>query len=190
MPFTLAVVALAVVVSLARGGRLDRIADAHLRSVWLLFAGLVLQLLVDAAAGRGIIADAGLVGSGLLVVSQALIVAWLVRNRRLPGIWLVAAGLTLNVVVMTANGAMPVHPAAMDALGLGPLEVPLGKHTLLTDATWFPWLADVIPLPPLRTIISVGDVVVAIGLIPMTHALMTWPRSEDARTDEVDASPR
>lgn len=188
MPFTLAVVVTAVAVSYVRGGRFDRIADAHLRSVWLLFAGLGLQLIVDATAGRGLIADAGLVGSGLLLASQALIVTWLVRNRRLPGIWLVAAGLTLNVVVMTANGAMPVHPAAMDALGLGPLEVPLGKHTLLTDATWFPWLADVIPLPPLRTIISVGDVVLAIGLVPMTHALMTWPRPADARPTEVGSS--
>lgn len=190
VPFTLLVLLVAIGLSYARGGRLARIADAELRTTWLLFAGLVLQLGVDVAAGRELIADAGAVGSSLLVASQVLIVAWLIRNRRLPGIWLVAAGLALNAIVMTANGAMPVHPDAMRALGLGELQVPPGKHTLLTDATLFPWLADIIPLRPLRTIISVGDVVLAVGLIPMTHALMTWPRPDGVRrSPPADRAP-
>ncbi len=48
---------------------------------------------------------------------------------------------------------MPVDPAAMRALGLGELVVAPGKHTLLTDATRLPWLADVLPVPPLRSIL-------------------------------------
>jgi hypothetical protein len=45
---------------------------------------------------------------------------------------------------------------------------------LLDDATRLPWLADIWPLPPLRSIISIGDVVLAAGLIPLLHALMSW----------------
>jgi hypothetical protein len=173
VPFTLTVLLLAIVVSTFRGGRVRRIADAELRWTWLLFLGLALQLGVDLAAGRGLLADAGGGGLALLVTSQVLVVAWLAANRHLPGVLLVAVGLGLNALVMAANGAMPVDPAAMRALGLGELEVPPGKHTLLTDGTRLPWLADVIPLPPLRSIVSVGDLVLALGLLPLTHALMT-----------------
>lgn len=180
MPYTLAIVVLAVLVSYARGGRLQRIADARLRLPWLLFAGLALQIGVDLAAGRELLGDASPAGLGLLIASQVLVVTWLVLNRHLPGVMLVAIGLALNAVAITANGAMPVDPEAMRALGLGELEVPPGKHTLLTERTRLPWLADIFPLPPLRSIISIGDVVIAAGLLPLTHALMTW-RSEVER---------
>lgn len=181
MPFTLTVVLLAVLVSYLRGGRLRRIADARLQVPWLLFAGLALQIGVDVAAGRGVLGDASATGLALLIASQVLVVAWLIINRQLPGVGLVAIGLALNATVIAANGAMPVDPDAMRALGLGALEVPPGKHTLLTDATRLPWLADIFPLPPLRSIISVGDVVLAAGLIPLTHALMTWRPEHERR---------
>jgi hypothetical protein len=73
--------------------------------------------------------------------------------------------------------------------GLGELEVPPGKHTLLTEDTRLPWLADVWALPPLRSIISAGDVVLAAGLIPLTHRLMTWRSPRDrAGVTRADAA--
>ena len=173
MPFTLTVLAVAIIASLLRGGRLRQIADADLRLAWLLFLGVAVQVGVDLAAGRGLLPDAGRAGWTLLLLSQLLVVAFLVANRRLPGVWWVAAGLALNAIVMAANRAMPVDPAAIAALGLDGATVLPGKHTLLTPDTHLPWLADIIPVPWLRSILSVGDLVLAIGLIPMAHALMT-----------------
>lgn len=181
MPFTFVVVSLAVLVSYARGGRLRRLAEAPLHAPWLLFAGLALQIAVDVTAGRGLIGDAGPVGVTVLIVSQLLVIAWLALNRQFRGVGLVALGLLLNAVVMTANGAMPVDPGAIRALGLGELEVPPGKHTLLTEDTRLPWLADVLPLPPLRSIVSVGDLVLGAGLLPLTHALMSWRPEHERR---------
>src|SRR5690606_38717098 len=51
---------------------------------------------------------------------------------------------------------------------------------LLTDATALPWLADVIPLPPLKLVVSIGDIVLVAGMIPLTHDLMT-PAGDEAR---------
>lgn len=181
MPFTLAVVVVAVLASYLRGGRFARIAEAPLVSTWLLFGGLGLQILVDLAAVRGIIPDASTLGWTLLLASQLLIVAWLWRNVMLPGVLLVAIGLLLNAIVMAANGAMPVSPDAVRALGLTDLDVLPGKHTMMTDATRLPWLADILALPPLRSIISVGDIVLAAGLLPLTHALMTWTTPAERR---------
>lgn len=173
MPFTIAVLAAAVLVAYLRGGRMQALAHTQLVGAWLLFAGLGLQVMVDLAVGRAWLPDAGVPGWSLLLVSQGLVVLFLVRNRRLPGVWWVAAGLLLNAVVMAANRAMPVDPAAIAALGVEDATLQAGKHTLMTDQTWLPWLADVIPVPWLRSIISVGDLVLAVGLFPMTHALMT-----------------
>jgi hypothetical protein len=179
VPFTVAVLVVAVLASWARGGRLHRIAHAEIRAGWVLFVGVAIQFGVDVAAARGLLPDAGVAGWSLLLSSQVLVVAFLLLNRRLPGVWLVAAGLALNALVIAANRAMPVDPAAIAALGIEGAAVPPGKHTLLTAETRLPWLADIIPVRWLRSIVSVGDLVLAVGLLPMTHALMTSPAPPD-----------
>lgn len=169
MPLALATLVLAVAVSLLRGGRLGRLAAAQLRWNWLLFAGVGIQVVVDVAAGRGIVS--GAVTYVGIALSQAAVLAWVLANRRRPGVALIGLGLLLNVVVIGANGAMPVDP------GVAPegaaLDVAPGKHEFLTEDTRLPWLADVIPVAPIRTIVSVGDIVLALGVAVLVHHLMT-----------------
>jgi hypothetical protein len=186
VPFVLASLLLAVGVSYVRGGRMHRVADAPLRWSGLLFAGVAVQVFVDVGAVRGFLPSAGGASYGLLLASQLLVLGWVVANWHLPGTKLVTIGLALNALVIGANGAMPVDPAAIQALGIEGATVSGGKHVLLDDATRLPWLADIWPLPPLRSIISVGDVVLAAGLIPLAHALMTW-RADEERADEERA---
>lgn len=187
MPFTPLVIAAAIAVGWLRGGRLRTLSRANLRSVALLFTGLALQLLGDLAAGREWIT--GSLAYLVVLTSQILILAWILRNRRQPGMPLIVVGFALNVVVMALNGAMPVSPDAMDALGLTGASIPPGKHELMTAATWLPWLGDLIPLPGLRTIISLGDLVLAAGVIPLVSTLMCGPvvtvprRAVDAGND-------
>jgi hypothetical protein len=189
VPFVLTVLVLAVAVSYARGGRLRRVADAPLRWAWLLFAGVAIQLVTDLAAGRGWLPDAELPTYLLLLASQVLVVIWVGANWHLPGTLLVCLGLAMNATVMAANGAMPVDPAAMQTLGVETSQVPPGKHTLLTDETRLPWLADIWPVPPLRSIISVGDVVIGAGLLPLTHSLMTYVPTAQRRRRRQQAAP-
>lgn len=184
MPFVLAVLIVAVAISYLRGGRFHHVAAAPLRLTWLLFVGVAVQLGVDVAAGRGWLPDAGLLGWSLLLLSQLLVIGFLVANRQLPGTWLIAGGLLLNAVVIAANQAMPVDPAAIRAIGLEGATVPPGKHTLMTEATRLPWLADIIPVPPLRSIISVGDLVLGAGVVPLSHALMTPSEEQPDVTDD------
>lgn len=170
MPLVVITVGAAVAVSWLRGGRLARLGEADLRWSWLLFAGLALQVTLDQAAGRGLLDD----GYLLLAASQVLVLVWVLGNWWRPGMLLVGAGLVMNAIVIAANGAMPVDPDAIAALGIPGAAVPAGKHVVMTEATRFAWMADVIPLPPVRTIISWGDIVLAAGLVPLVHHLMTY----------------
>jgi hypothetical protein len=185
VPFTLAVLLLAITLAYARGGRLYRLVEAPLGWSWLLFVGLMLQVVVDLAVGRGVFADTSWGGPVLLFLSQALVLTWVIRNWQQAGMILIGLGLLLNMVVVTANGAMPVDPAAIAALGGDPAALEPGKHTLMTAGTRLPWLADIWALPPLRSIISVGDVVLAAGLIPLAHALMTYRPAAERRTQRA-----
>lgn len=183
--FVLLVIAIAVVASLLRGGRFHRLAKAPLQHVWLLFVGAGLQVAADVLVIVEVLEATSALSYALLVSSQLIIVVWLVGNWQLPGLVLVAMGLLLNAIVMAANGAMPVDPDAIAALGRDSSELVRGKHMLMDDDTRLPWLADIWAVPPIRSIISVGDVVLAAGLIPITHYLMTYrlPRERRRRAN-------
>ena len=215
MPFTLIVVVAGPVVGWLAGGRVRALADADLAAPGLLFVGLLLQVAVDAAAGRGWIG--GATSYVLLLVSQVLVLAWIVFNwprRRSGDNWprrrsgdnrprgdarrggplrtfslaALLVGLLANAAVIAANGAMPVDPAAIGAV-LPPADPTAsigytlrGEHELLTSSTRLPLLADRIALRPIRTVISIGDIAIALGAAALVVDLM---RSRPARDDGV-----
>lgn len=181
-------VVLAVGISLVRGGRFDVAARNELYWLPVLVTGLLLQALLDALDARGLVGDAESVA--LLLVSEAAVLAFGIRNWFRAGMWLIALGFTANVVVILANGAMPVGPDAIASLGGDPgAAVLAGKHELLTDATRLPLLADVIPVAPVRMIVSLGDILLVAGMIPFAHDLMT-PADTAARVGRRQLADR
>ena len=153
---------LAALYGLVRGGSLEGVASTRFRFVWLLFTGFVIQI------GFTLWNPPWLTDSGeltVLLVSNGLVALFLAANLRLPGMLLAACGLVLNVVVIASNGAMPASLEAADVAGTDLEAADFGiKHEPLHDDTVFPWLGDVIPLPGLSTLISAGDVVLALGI--------------------------
>lgn len=174
MPLVLAVVVVAVAVGYALRGRLRGLAELDLRHLWLLGVGVVAQLGVFALPVDG---PGAAVSPPLLVASFVAVIGFLLANRHLPGMWLAAAGVALNAVVIAANGAMPVSPSAVAVVSDSPASFPVGKHAPLDADTRLPWLADVIPVPPLRSIVSVGDVVLAAGVARLVVTQMVRART-------------
>lgn len=172
-------VVLGVGLAWARGGRLRYAAEHQIHWLPVLVAGLLLQTLLDAMAARGMVGDAGTVA--LLLVSEAAVLGFCIRNWYRAGMALIAVGFTCNVLVILANGGMPVGIDAIRAMGGDPTNAVIaGKHHLMTAATRLPWLADVIPVPPIDMIVSVGDIVLLAGMVPFAHDLMT-PEGPAAR---------
>lgn len=136
----------------ALGGRLSRLGDLRLR--WWLVLPLAVAL-------RLIAGTSGDLATAVYVLAFGGIAAVAVANARVPGMSLIALGSTLNLVVVAANGGMPVDQAALAAAGA---QIPNDRlHLALSDRSVFAILADRIPLAPFRGVYSVGDVLLTVG---------------------------
>jgi Family of unknown function (DUF5317) len=118
----------------------------------------------------------------LFVLSLALLIGWTLWHlRTLPGVWLVTLGMSLNLLVVVANGGhMPVSP---ELAHQGPPQLAeqgvWGPYVLAGPGTLLPQLTDGIRLPGLigrafPQIYSAGDLVSLAGLT-VTLFLATRP---------------
>jgi hypothetical protein len=163
----LAVAVLAAAFAKLRGGSLRSIAETEFRWTWLVFVGFIVQFGMDLWDPDSLSES----GSTLVLVwTNAAIVVFLVLNRHLPGMLLAGVGLAANLVVIVANGAMPVSLEAARIAGIGTSLTQGIGHEPMTSATTLSWLGDVIPLPGLGLVISPGDIVLAGGLAWLAYS--------------------
>ncbi len=169
MRFTIVAVAVGILIGLLTGGRLRHMGTRSFRFWPLLFAGLVLQV-----ASAAMDATPGFL---LLLASYLMLLAFAVANAALAGMWLVALGVGLNLMVIAANGGMPVRPSAVVAAGIAEPEdvhdIDLrGKRHLERPSDRLTALSDVIPVPPLAEVLSFGDIFMNVGLADVIVHLM------------------
>ena len=158
------VVLVALIAGKLLGGRLGALADAEIRGTGFAFVAIALQV---AAFPSGVLPwnTPGSVARGLWLVSYALLIAMLIRNIRLRGTPIIAAGLLSNLAAILANGGlMPVRPSALEAAGRtysahnNSVQVVRPHLAPLVDRWAVPhWI-------PLGNVYSVGDVLIAIGI--------------------------
>lgn len=173
------VIGLGLVAGLIAGGSLRPFE--HLRLHWWGVAVLGLAL-------QGIPLTGGIsrpLGSAVIVASYGLLVAFAFVNRRLPALWLVMAGLILNLVVIGANGGMPVSAGALEAAGSGAeglIGADAPKHHLMGPRDRLTPLGDVIGIPPpIGAVISVGDVFLYAGVAVLVVSVMLGRSGENPR---------
>lgn len=182
MILVLALVIAAAILGLLRGGSLDQLATTKFRWVPLLFVALVVQLGFD-LWDPDWLSDTGDIA--VLVATQAVVALFLGLNWKLPGMALAAFGFALNVLVIGANGAMPISDEAAEAAGLKDFDEFGIKHERLDDDTALPWLADVIPLPGTGKIISAGDIFLAAGIGWLVYRRTTAEEEGAAEREEA-----
>jgi len=159
----LIIAVLTTVIALLRGGSLESLAATKVKWLWLVWVGLIAQV------GFRIFEPSWLTDTwGLIVLASTnLVIVWfMVLNRQQPGMILVAVGLLMNLVVITANEAMPVSDYVFEVIDIdeSALDSAGFKHERMTGETVLPWLGDVVPIPPLREVWSIGDFVLAAGI--------------------------
>ena len=179
----LSVVALALLVGALAGGGLPRLAGLRMRSVWLLGVALALRLLALLLKQTDPGTDLPLATA--FIGAYALIFVWLTANWHVPGLQVAAVGIGLNTLAVLLNGGqMPIWSSAFVAAGFTPSDLAGDPfHFLLTTTTVSDFVSrggifgDVVPLPIpwIRDVVSIGDVLLAIGIFWAIVYAMTRP---------------
>jgi hypothetical protein len=179
----------AVLLGLARGGRLERLANLPLRWAWGALTAFGLQIYLIYSPEP---VNEGMLSLRVIVLMSSYIllfvVAW--QNRALPGIWLIGSGFLSNFIVMALNGGyMPITAEALAQVGhthhiLSPetgARVYATKDIVLPrEQTLAWWLSDIFVLPPpfpIPSVFSAGDVLIALGTLRLIQSRMCSERN-------------
>jgi hypothetical protein len=181
----LVAIGVGLLAGLAARGRLENLAHLHFRWPWLVVAVLVVReatVLTPLHRVEGV--------QYVYAASLAGLVAWTLWHvSRVAGIWLVAAGSALNLVVIAANGGrMPVAPELAGSLLQ---RGHAGQYIVMASDTRLNWLADwmVFRLGPVE-IYSPGDLIVALGIaVLVAMAMRTGAPVEETRPRIVSDPP-
>lgn len=163
-----------IALGLALGGRIDGLRQLRFQWAAVAIGGLLVQLVLFTPFGDRL---AGGLGPAIYVLSTAAVFVAVLRNFRMPGMPLVAAGALCNLVAIASNGgAMPADAGALALAGFaGP-----GTHTnsvVLAEPAFQP-LTDVYALPawlPMANVFSVGDVLIGAGIALVIVIAMRRP---------------
>lgn len=151
------------------GGKLSRIADIRLRSLWAAVTALVIQI------GILNVLPPGLPNSALAAIHLGtyVLAAWfVVANRKIPGLPLIALGAALNLAVIAANhGVMPSSHAASHLAGHDKASTKF-VNSAETQNAHLAILGDNFAIPsgyPLANVFSIGDIVLVAGAAVTFH---------------------
>lgn len=161
------VLVVAVALVPVAGGRLGRLSALELRAPWLLWLALGMLIVLIARPG-----EETWWRTAANVATFALGLVWVWVNRRVPGLWLVGVGACSNLVAIVANGGvMPASARALEIAGISAEPGGFTNSAVLSDPKLLV-LGDVIPVPswvPFANVVSVGDVLIVLGVAYTIH---------------------
>jgi hypothetical protein len=166
---TVVVAALVVLVTFGSFGQLSRI---QVKSVWLLLAGLAIQIGVTFAGIPRDLYDS--VGFGLIMFSYVLILTFCFVNIGIRGIGLITIGIALNALVIGLNQGMPTRDQPITTASGRHIRKPIEpdvKHRAERSSDLLPFLSDIIwlPAPFEDEAISFGDLILAVGICELAY---------------------
>lgn len=186
--FILYAIPLGILLGLVWGGRLGNLAELRFEWGWLAIAGLAAQVLLFSEPIGALVGQAGPI---LYIASSLLVLAVVLRNRRLAGLKLVAAGAISNLVAIVANGGyMPADPAALALAGMDPATG--YSNSIVTNRPLFAPLTDIFALPewmPLANVFSIGDVLIGAGIVVAIAAGMARPSGDERARSAMPKGP-
>ena len=165
--------------------RYRRLGAQRLRCAALLGAGVLLAVTADA--------NDGTVAVVIGIVAQVMLLLGVIGNLHLIGTGVVAVGLALNLVSMVVDGGVPVRRGALVAAEVVDPQVVdrvilSGPRHLERDDDIVPWLGDALPVAPFRSVVSFGDLIIAVGVADVAaHAAR--PRRRRDQPSSTRARP-
>jgi hypothetical protein len=148
------------------GGRLSGLTELGFRHAWLPVAALLAQVLIIS------ILPGGSGDAAVHIATYAVLGAFLVLNRHVPGLLVIALGGALNFAAIATNGGvMPADPDAVAAARI-PQDATQFANSAPSDGAPLGFLGDVFHTPgwcPIHNVFSVGDLVIVVGAFVLLH---------------------
>jgi Family of unknown function (DUF5317) len=107
-----------------------------------------------------------------MVAAYPVGAVFLATNWHLPGMPLVTLGAALNLLAISVNdGVMPASPSALAEAGLGVDEPASRTRPPWPSPGWRSWATSSTFLLPLSNVFSIGDVLIALGVVWALHRI-------------------
>lgn len=169
--FMLYAIVFGLVLGTIAGGRLGGLAELQFRWWPVALGGLIVQLVLFSPFAEGLVSA----GPVAYSASTALVCIAVLRNvRGNARFGVVVAGALSNLAAIVANGGyMPVTPDALAASGHATATG--YSNSLASSRPALDVLVDRFALPPdlpFSNVFSVGDVLIAIGIVMVIIGLM------------------
>jgi hypothetical protein len=154
------------------GGRIAALADLRFRAKGLLVGAILAQILIVSILPGG----SATLHDTVHIATYIVVAVFVVANRRIPWVWLVALGGALNFTAIAANGGvMPAAPHALEKAGFA-LDPEGFVNSGAVAHPHLQFLGDVFWVPssfPISNVFSIGDVLILLGALLAMHCICT-----------------
>jgi len=181
---------------LVQGGS-TRVVWIRIRAWWLIIPAAVLQWANSGGHYPTSVADGTatrVVTASCLVLAAALCwLNWTGRPRIIKaGLGLIFAGAVVNAIPILAYGGMPYSTSAALTSGFSKQQLADGANGHMPiepdHATALVAFSDIVPLPGLMKVVSLGDVALLVGLIVVLAAMAGRGSAASHTTSESAAA--
>jgi hypothetical protein len=152
------------------GGRVSELSTLTFRAPGLPVAGILAQVLIVSVFPQG----SPTVHTAVHIGTYLVVAVFVVLNRRIPWLWLVALGGALNFIAIAANGGiMPAAPHALEKAGFA-LDPAGFTNSGAVGHPHLQFLGDVFWIPssfPISNVFSAGDVLILAGALLAMHCI-------------------
>jgi hypothetical protein len=152
------------------GGRIGALAELRFRAKGLLVGAILAQVLIVSIFPNG----SATLHNTVHIATYVVVAVFVVANRRIPWVWLVALGGALNFTAIAANGGiMPAAPHALEKAGFA-LDPEGFVNSGAVVHPHLQFLGDVFWVPssfPISNVFSIGDVLILLGALLAMHCI-------------------
>ena len=182
MLFIPIIIGISLIVGYLRGGSIKNFSNVEFKNPIFIFIGFLIQVIIFSSWFQS--SNFKNYTGILFIISYLVVLITISSNFHLKSIRVIGLGFFLNFLVILFNyGYMPVSIKALQSVGAHTKIELLKTYTrfnncvLMSKSTNLNFLGDIIPIPVLNQVISIGDIFILLGFFLFIQEGMFYRKS-------------